>query len=498
MRALHLRLTAAIAALIAVVAVALLAVVGRTSARYADEVQQRLNADVARYVVEELPLFEGAAVNEAALAELARRVMTVNPSAEVYLLDPAGRISATLVPRERIVADVVDIRPLEAFLGGERNRPIYGSDPTNRDARRVFSAARLPASEARAGYLYVVLGGEPAQSVAAGVRRSYVLRAAVLAVLIPLGAVLLLAAGLFWVLTRRLRALDARMQQWMTRLPIAVRDDAQGLTHSDEIDALHTSFERMARTIERQLEELRTSDALRRELVAHVSHDLRTPLAALRGYLETVRMKGDSLPVTSQKEYLDVAVRHAEQLGHLIEALFELAKLESGGASLAREPFALAELLHDIAARYRLQAQKGGVTLRALTSPNAALAIGDIALVERAIANLLDNALRHTPQGGFIRMEMWSEPRQMRVRISDTGSGMASAEEDPPARGGGLGLTIVKRIFELHGQSFRILSGPGAGTSVEFTLEAAAPAAIEPVEVSARAASIAGADDSRR
>lgn len=486
MRALHVRLTLGIAALIALIAVILVIVVGRASARYADEVLQRLNSDVAMYVVRELPLFDGRAVNARALEELARRVMTVNPSAEVYLLDAAGRITATLVPEERILARRLDVRPLERFLAGAREPPIYGPDPTSAGARRVFSAARLPGPDGRSGYLYVVLGGSPTQSVAASVRGTYVLRAAASAVLFPLGAAVVLAAGLFWVLTRRLRALDARMRNWMAALPIDGQEDpAAPPTLRDEIDALRVRFERMARTIERQLEALRAADAARRELVAHVSHDLRTPLSALRGYLETLRLKRESLPAATQSEYLDVATRHAEQLSHLVDALFELAKFESGTASLAREPFALAELLHDIAARYRLPAQQRGVTLRVLTAPSTALAIGDIALVERAIANLLDNALRHTPDGGFIRIEMWTEPGEMRVQISDTGTGIAAAEMPSlplggipesaagTARGGGLGLAIVKRIFELHGRSVRILSREGTGTTVEFTLDAA-------------------------
>jgi len=146
-RALHIRLTFTFALLLAALAVGLLLLLSRTSGRYSDEVLQRLNSGIAPYVVRELPLLEGGKVNEAALHELAHRTMTVNPSAEVYLLDPLGRVLSTAIPRNRIRRVSVRLEPISTFLRLPDRRPLYGDDPTSVAARRVFSYAALSASQ---------------------------------------------------------------------------------------------------------------------------------------------------------------------------------------------------------------------------------------------------------------------------------------------------------------------------------------------------------------
>src|SRR5258708_7448133 len=128
MRALHVRLTFAFALLLESLAVGLLPLLRRTSDRYSDEVLQRLDTGIASYVVQELPLLEVGKVNEAALHELAHRTMTVNPSAEVYLLDPLGRRLSTAIPRNRILRVSVRLDPIRTFLQYPDRRPLYGDD----------------------------------------------------------------------------------------------------------------------------------------------------------------------------------------------------------------------------------------------------------------------------------------------------------------------------------------------------------------------------------
>ena len=134
MKALHLRLTLVFATLLTVLTFGLLLLLNRTSEHYSDEVLQRLNADISMYVVRELPLLEAGRVNETALRELGRRAMTVNPSTEVYLLDPSGRIISTLVPSDRLRRHSVRIAPLAAFLKNPDRRRVYGDDPASLDS----------------------------------------------------------------------------------------------------------------------------------------------------------------------------------------------------------------------------------------------------------------------------------------------------------------------------------------------------------------------------
>ena len=170
MRALHIRLTLAFALLLAGLAIGLLLLLSRTSERYADEVLQRLNADIAMYVVRELPLLEGGRVNEEALRELGRRAMTVNPSTEVYLLDPEGSVISTLMPHDRVRRLAVRLEPIRTFLRSPERRPLYGDDPASTDSQRVFSVAAIDPGGALQGYLYVVLGGQKSQTIAARLR----------------------------------------------------------------------------------------------------------------------------------------------------------------------------------------------------------------------------------------------------------------------------------------------------------------------------------------
>ena len=482
MRALHVRLTLALAALLVGLAIGLLWLLSRTSERYADEVLQRLNADIAMYVVRELPLLDGGIVNEQALRELSRRAMTVNPSTEVYLLDPQGRVISTLVPHDRVRRFAVRLEPILTFLRSPERRPLYADDPASTDAQRVFSAAAIDHGGALEGYLYVVLGGQKAQSIAARLRGSYTLRTASWALALVIIATLLIAAVLFSVLTRRLRNLDQRMLFWTTTLPVTALGPGHRTPLGDEISALAARFDAMSTAIERQIRDLKATDELRRELIANVSHDLRTPLAILRGYVETLLVKTDALGASDLRTYLSVALRQTDHLGHLVEALFELAKLESGTLVPKLEPFGIAELLQDVALRFRTLAEERGVELHTLLNMDGALALGDIELIERVISNLLENALRYTPSGGHVRIEMSVEPTSIRVRVIDTGTGIEpqhlprifdrfySSPDHSDRDRAGLGLAIVKCIVELHTQSVRILSGKGTGTTIEFTL----------------------------
>jgi len=329
-----------------------------------------------------------------------------------------------------------------------------------------------------------VLGGQPAQSIDAYLRGSYTLRTGAAALALVLAATLLIACVLFTALTRRLRKLDQRMQAWAMTLPAAALGRTAYIAPGDEISALADRFRTMSEAIEHQFRDLKATDELRRELIANVSHDLRTPLASLRGYIETALLK--DVARGELRAHLNVALRQTDQLGRLIDALFELAKLESGTVTPKLEPFVVAELLQDVALRFQVRARECRVEMHTLLDTDCILALGDIELIERAMGNLLENALRYTPAGGHVRTEMSVEQALVRVRVIDTGSGIEpqhlprifdrfySAPDHSDRDRAGLGLAIVKRIMDLHGQSVRILSGRGTGTTVEFTLQRAA------------------------
>jgi signal transduction histidine kinase len=295
-----------------------------------------------------------------------------------------------------------------------------------------------------------------------------------------------LAAGLllFSFLTRRLRKLAAEMQSFekggFSTPPASVK---QGKAEGDEIDRLRNTFHTMSGRIVEQMSELERADRMRRELVANVSHDLRTPLASLHGYLETLVLKGDRLEKEERDRYLEIATRHSGRLGKRVGDLFELAKLDACEVRLRREPFSAAELVQDVVQKFQIEAGRKQVQLHTEREKGLPFVDADIGLVERVLENLIGNAVRHTPEGGQVTVSIEGNESGIRVQVRDTGPGIAPEEleavfdrfyqgkDEGAGKGGsGLGLAIAHRIVELHGGTIRAESRPGEGAVFIFTL----------------------------
>jgi signal transduction histidine kinase len=242
----------------------------------------------------------------------------------------------------------------------------------------------------------------------------------------------------------------------------------------------------MADTIEASVEDLRRTDRLRRELIANVSHDLRSPLAAMQGYLETIMMKHDDLAPDERERYLEIVLRNARSLSTLVGELFELSMLDAHQIEPQREAFSMAELVQDLVMQFTPMAEELNVTLDAELPDHLARVYADIALVERAISNLIDNALRYTPPGGTVRIVPSNEGDAVSVSVIDTGYGIPPEDlphiferfyrvekSRAPDKGGtGLGLAITKKILELHGSTLNVQSIVDRGTTFSFNLPA--------------------------
>jgi signal transduction histidine kinase len=487
---LYARLALGLVALVLLLGGVNLAIMLHAGRLYQQELNQQLNRTLAANLIAENKLqVEGGRFDPAALEPIFHAYMIVNPAIEVYLLDAHGRILAYSAPAEKVKREYVDLAPVRAFFDAGDHLPIVGDDPRDPDGRKVFSAAPIGPAARPQGYLYVVLTGEQLDSAAAMLRDSYIARAGLYVIA---GAALFgVLAGLWLLLriTRRLRRLDRAMCAFaaddFSRLPPLEELDTAS---QDELGRLGRTFKSMAEHITAQVGTLKQTDALRRELVANVSHDLRTPIASLQGYLETLLMKADTLDADERNQYLRIAMRHSERLGALVAELFELAKLESGHTRLHREAFAPGELVQDVVLKYRLPAQETGVRIETDIPPDLPFVDADIGLIERVLENLLDNAVRHTPRGGSVKVTLAIDSGEVRVQVADTGEGIP-AEELPhlfdrfyqvkksqreAGQGVGLGLAIVKRILELHAVSIAVYSTLRAGTRFDFSLPVSA------------------------
>lgn len=453
---------------------------------YLQEVNQSLNRELAASIAAEERLIRDDQVNRAALTELFDVLMVVNPAIELYLLDAGGRIIGHAAPPEKIVRDRVEIEPVRRFIDGDNDLPIFGDDPRDPSRRKIFSAAPLLYEGRTEGFLYVVLAGETYDSFVELYRTSQILR-----VFVWIGGVsiaLALIAGLvsFNWLTRRLRRL-AHMMDALRRSDFRqVSSDTVWPIHGDgdEIDRLGATFEEMSGRIVEQMDALREADESRRDMVANISHDLRTPLAALQGYIDTLMIKEQSLTTEERASYLDMASKNSMRVGELIADLFELARLESDQTSAQKEPCALNELVQDVAGKFSLAAEERDIGLRFEIPERATFVSADVGLIERALENLIDNALKFTGPGGAISLSVEAKDGAVETRVSDTGRGIAEqhlprifdrfhrADDalDDGRRGSGLGLAIVKRIVDLHGGTIQVASELGKGTTFRFSL----------------------------
>jgi len=459
-----------------------------TTKRHIQEVNQQLNRGLAEHLVSAQILMEAGRVNQAALEEVFHMLMVINPNIELYLLGPEGDILAFSAPPATVERERVSLAPIRRFLSGSSVLPILGDDPRGRGRQKIFSVAPIPfASEGSTvgGYLYIVLASEEYDSVVEMLGQSYILRLSL--GMAAVGLLFALLGGLagFRVLTRRLRALAASMDEFRRRR--LGGDDAGGDGQSrrsgDELDELARSFEEMARRIDDQMQQLEAEDVLRRELVANVSHDLRTPLATLHGYLETLSLKEATLTPTERAAYLEAAIRHSQRLGRLIDELFELAKMDAGETHPHPEAFSMAELVQDVVQEFQLRAAERGIQLEAHPGVDLPFVEADIGMVERVLENLLENALRYTPERGRVTVRTIPDGPNLHIEIEDTGSGIAPADlprifdrfyragaDGSMAGGSGLGLAISKRILELHGCPIEARSTLGRGTTFAFGL----------------------------
>lgn len=253
---------------------------------------------------------------------------------------------------------------------------------------------------------------------------------------------------------------------------------------NSDIEVFANTFNEMADTIVGNLDKMKSVDQLRRELIANVSHDLRTPLAILKGYIETMQMKKDSLTDLEKQEYLQITYDNADKLSKLINQLFEYSKLEAEQITPVKEPFSITELSHDLIAKFNVLAQQKEIDLHLNNAQENCMVFADIGLVERALQNLLENALKYTPPKGEVVLSIKQNNDQVEINIRDTGTGIPLSEQpfifdrykqvdsSIKKQGHGLGLAIVKKIMDLHDTTITVLSKPKEGSSFIFKLPA--------------------------
>ncbi len=449
-----------------------------TSNRYFQEINQRLYGDIASHLVKETQPLVNGVPDTAATHDIMHSMMVINPSSEVYLLNPEGKIIDFVVPGKTVELKEVDLHPIKDFIADKGQSYVLGDDPRNKGEKKVFSAAPVYEDEKLTGYAYIILASEKQTEIANSLFNSYILRSgAFLFFITLLGA---LGIGLFflWYITRNLQRIINTFRRFKEGDYSARVDDKS----KGDMVILAETFNDMADTIESNIDELQSVERLRRELIANVSHDLRTPLAIIQGYIETLLIKKDNLAEEKKTKYMDIIMDSTKKLSNMVGQLFEYSKLEANEIKPEKETFQMSDLAQDIAAKYQILAEKKKINMNLKVEENLPLVFADISLVERAIQNLLDNALKFTPDGGTIQLILNNNKNGVGVRIEDNGPGISQEDQshiferyhksmgNKKNKGAGLGLAIVKKIIEIHDSTIKVSSGINKGTAFYFNL----------------------------
>lgn len=444
------------------------------------EAGQKLNLNLASNMADELEPFVQDSLDLEEVKHAIHYMMVYNPQIEIYLLGSEGDILAYFAdPPQKVEAEYVDLEPIRRFLYGTEQAFILGQDPRQKGEKKPFSASTIQLAD-QTGYLYIILGGEQYESAIEMVKNSYILRTSFITLT---GAVLvtgILGLSLFFVLTRRIRSLADTVQ----RFEQGKLDQRIPVTTDDEIGQLARSFNSMADSLEAYIERIKNNDRMRRELIANISHDLRSPLASIQGYLETIMIKGKDLAEDKRKQYIDTIHKNTQVLSKLVEDLFELSKLEAKQVEIKPEPISITELCQDVALKFKPEAEKNNIDLESSIDPSLPFVKADISLIERVLSNILRNALHYTPVNGKVELTTKRVDGTVRVSIHDTGPGIDEADlpyifdrfyrgkdkQNRPKGSSGLGLAIAQKIIELHDSEIRVKSEPDDGTVFYFDL----------------------------
>lgn len=355
---------------------------------------------------------------------------------------------------------------LEQIFSGKKVSLLY-EDP---EGNRYFVSGQPIVSEGViASALYVMASTEQMEQSLSGVRNVLILSG--------MGA-LLLAMGITWIIAQVLSRPLLQMQRATRKIARGELETRLEINSRDELGSLAETINDLAVDLQRYRD-------TRQELFSNISHDLRTPITYLEGYSRVVK---DHLYETEEEKerYLDIIYQEAVRLQHLVDDVFDLAKMEEGKISLLVEEINLSELVEQAVQKVELKAKEKGLSLSFQPSGTVSLVRGDGKRMEQIFMNLLENAIRYTEKGS-IHVDLQYTAASVIIRVVDTGIGIP--EEDLPyiferfyrveksrARqfgGTGLGLSIVKKLVELQEGKIKVTSKLGEGTrfEVHFTLQ---------------------------
>lgn len=473
------KITAVFFTLLVVLGIVYVLIASKLSRSYYTMAHQELYGNVASHLASFTHPLKDGRPDTAVTHDIIHSMMVANPSVEVYLLDTNGKITDYVVPDRSVKQQTVDIGKVKEWLSVKEGERPLGDNPKEPDMPGIFSAAPLYENGKLAGYVYAVLASEKQEEILHKLNSDLSYHLGIYLFICALAITLIVGIITFFLITDSICQIAGVVHRFKEGDYTArVEGNVKG-----NLGVLTSTFNEMADVIVDNFDKISATDKFRQELIANVSHDLRTPLSIMQGYAETLMIKKETLSEEERDRYLSVVLESTGKLSVLVEQLFQYSKLEANQVNPQKEQFLLNELVSDVLVAYQLKAKERNITLKLEAENNLPPVFADLALTERVLQNLIDNAFKFTPDGGTVTIRLTHASAGIQVQVVDTGVGIAQEDQayiferykqlhtDAFAKKGmGIGLAIVKKILELHQSSIQVASTPGKGASFWFIL----------------------------
>lgn len=427
---------------------------------------QLLNKEVAAHIAKFASPFENNGINKQKADSVFYNAMVISPSAEVYFLDTTGKLIAFHASETDIADWMVPLTPLKNYIAQHGEKYIKGNDPREPGNQKIFSAAEVVKNNEILGYIYVILGSKKSENIMDVLLGGHILNLAAKALI----TVVLISALFIFLYLGRMRKNFRQTVVMLKRFENGDYNARFDLNQKHELVPVTNAFNKMADLLSSTINKLTKSEQERKNFIATISHDLRTPLSVARGYTETLMLKREKGDITKaeQEQYSRLIYSKMLQIENMVKQLFELSKMDAVEFKPHKEPFVLSEIVQEAITIFQLMASEKKVSLKCSQCLYHVWINADISMMERVVQNVVDNALNSTPEGGSIRAGMWVEENELIFKIENDGPPLpgdllkwinhfkvedALSEERPQKLG--LGLLIVQKILHLHQTSLK-------------------------------------------
>ena len=474
------RITILVFALITILGVLFIALTYYATNHYHLASTQLLNKDVAAHIAKFASPYTKNGVDKRRADSVFKNAMVISPSVEVYFLDTVGNVLDFYGPKKDIVLQQVALINIHKYIASKGQEYIKAPDPRDPSNPKIFSAAEVINDNKKLGYIYVILGSNEYRNVSEMLFSSHLsnlfIKAFVFIILLSIVISLLYIKRLQKSYNSMLGVLD-KFQDGDFNARFKIKDN-------DEFAPVSQAFNKMADLLVYNINRLTDLEKVRKDFISHISHDLRTPLSIARGYTETLLIKDEGTVTQQEREnYKQMILNKILQVEHMVTQLFELSKMESVSFNLKTEPFVLSEIVQETVNTFQLSVKEKHIELKCTQCQYHVWVNADISMMERAVQNLIENAVKSTPENGLIQVALEVENNYLIFKLTNTGTALPKelldwinasekqhgSYDNRPSKSG-LGLMIVKRILYLHGSSLRAYTINDAENVFTFSL----------------------------